>query len=390
MIANQIQNSKNNTLPTLTNENPESNESLECFKDMGNEFLKGVWVPYMDLDVHECEDTQNAFKDKFDKIVKSAKGHGLNTLIVHIRSHSDAIYPSKIFPWSHVLTGIQGQPQNFDPLKYMIETSHSNNLKFHAWINPLRVSSVSIPEKICTNNPCNSEAYKDKLIKHSGGIIYNPAYPEVRELVCSGVKEVVQNYEIDAIHFDDYFYPEIKNMTEKDSAYEKYTQKFANQDQLSLEDWRTNNINLLIKDVNKAIKDTKPNVKFGISPPGNLKKCKETGIDIPKWIDEEYIDYICPQIYWSLDFKAMPFERTLNCWKNITKNKNIKTYIGLALYKIGTTADENTWKNSEYILRNEYDLIKKNLLNGAVLYSWGYLDKPECQKELSNLSCALK
>ena len=348
-------------------------------------FLQGMWVPYIDLDVSKSENTQEAFEKNFLSIIETAKNHHINTLIVHVRSHGDALYPSKIFPISHILTGNQGENINFDPLKYMVKTAHENGLKFHAWINPLRISSVSVPEKICNSNPSKSELFKDKLLKHQGGLIYNPAYPEVRKVVCDGVRELAENYRVDAIHFDDYFYPEQENMMSEDMAYQTY--KKSNQ---NLEDWRKENINLLIKEVHDTIKNTNPDIEFGISPPGNTEKCLKTGIDIQTWLTEGYVDYLCPQIYWSLEFADMPFEKALGDWINLTKNSTTKLYIGLALYKACTDADCGTWKNDENILAKELDLIHKNNIKGTIFYSANYFEKLKNTNEIKYLDEKLK
>ncbi|MDO4200182.1 MAG: family 10 glycosylhydrolase [Clostridia bacterium] len=358
--------------------------------EINHSFLQGMWVPYIDLDVSKSKNTKEAFEKRFQSIVETAKNHNINTLIVHVRSHSDALYPSKIFPTSHILTGVQGENINFDPLKYMVETAHANNLKFHAWINPLRISSVSVPEKICNSNPCKSKAFGDKLIKHQGGLIYNPAYPEVRKLVCDGVKEIADNYNIDAIHFDDYFYPEPENMLSEDNAYQHYIKNSFGKSVQNLEDWRKENINLLIKEVHSTIKNVNPNIEFGISPPGNTEKCSKTGIDISAWLKEGYVDYLCPQIYWSLKFAEMPFEKALNNWINLTQNNPVKLYVGLALYKACTDADCGTWENDQSVLAKELDLVHQNNASGTMIYSANYFEKLKHTEEIKYLDEKLK
>lgn len=357
-----------------------------------NSFLQGMWVPYIDLDISKGENTtKEAFEKRFQEIVATAKNHNINTLIVHVRSHSDALYPSKIFPTSHILTGQQGETISFDPLKYMVETAHKNDLKFHAWINPLRISSISVPEKISDSNPCKSELFKDKLISHQNGLIYNPAYPEVRKLVCDGVKEIVENYDIDAVHFDDYFYPELENMIYEDNAYQEYIKSHTgDHTTLKIEDWRKENINSLIKEVHDTIKSVNPNIEFGVSPPGNTEKCSKTGVDIYTWIKEGYVDYLCPQIYWSLEFADMPFEKALGDWTRIAKNSPVKLYVGLALYKACTDADCGTWQNDRKILAKEFDLVRKNDLKGIMLYSANNFERLCTTQEIEYLDEKLK
>ncbi len=364
-------NSQSDTSNSKTNEQISQSGSQPNTSSGGK--MIGVWVPYLDLDINSLTNTEKKFQEKFQNIINVSKNHGMDTLIVHVRSHSDAMYPSKIFPWSHLLTGTQGVNPGFDPLSYMIKTSHENGLKFHAWINPLRIQTKTIPKKLSDNNPYFKLGSQKYFINHTDGICCNPAYAEVRKLVVDGVKEIVQNYDVDGIHFDDYFYPEEKNLTSADCAYEEYLK--SSEKKLSLQDWRKKNINILVKEVYEAVKSTNSKTLFGISPAGNIKKCDEAGADVKLWASGgNYVDYLCPQIYWSTDYTVMPFEKTAGEWKNILKNSNVKIYSGLALYKAGTDLDNGTWKNRSDILASEFKILEKLNYNGLVLYSWSYLN----------------
>ncbi|MBR0423362.1 MAG: family 10 glycosylhydrolase [Clostridia bacterium] len=342
-----------------------------------NSYMIGVWIPYLDLNINDSENTEEKFKNKFDEIIKVSKENKANTLIVHVRSHGDAMYKSKYFPWSHILTGTQGQDPGFDPLEYMVKTCHENNLKIHAWVNPLRIKLPSNPNELCSSNPYFKLSKEKYFIKNKGSLYYNPSYPEVRELIVNGIKEIVQNYNVDAIHIDDYFYPE--GDCEILEQFDGITKKEA--------------INLLIKEIYSAVKNEKPIVQFGISPPGNLKKCDLVGADIKTWVENSgFVDYICPQIYWSTDFDEMPFEATAKNWKELFKsNNNTKLYCGLALYKAGSDlADKGTWKSKNNILSKEFKICKNLGFNGIMIYSWSFL-KSECAKaELENLLNELK
>lgn len=353
-------------------------------------FAKGAWISFMDLDVHQCDNTEEAFKRNYDSYIEKAKKHNLDYIVVHVRSHSDALYPSKIFPWSHIFTGTQGASQNFDPLKYAVDEAHKNGLKFHAWVNPLRISSASAPNQICEANPYNSEPYRSKVIDYKTGKIANPAYPEVRKLIVDGIKEVVENYDVDAIHLDDYFYPE-EDVYSMDFAYQEYVSKCIDESPMSAEQWRIYNINLLVKEISEAIKSLKSHVEFGISPPGVLEKCKKVGADISEWVTKGYVDYICPQIYWSLDFDVMPFEGTLKRWENIISGNQVKMYVGLAAYKAGSKeADAKTWSSRNDILATEYDIVKRHSLDGITLFSLKCMDEPQRATEIFNLDKKLK
>lgn len=317
----------------------------------------GLWVPYMSLDFSKSLNTEQDFKSGFQEIIEKAKLFNVNNLYVIVRSFSDAMYPSEIYPWSSLLTGVQGKNPGFDPLKYMIEVSHNNNIKFHAWINPLRVklmdSSKIIPDK--------SLFYKfdeKYLIKSSNGkACLNPKYQEVRDLVTQGIKEIAENYNVDGIHFDDYFYPTEDCFMVSDS-----------------ESCKKESVSLLLEQVHNSVKSINPKIKFGISPSGNPRLCAKGGLDIEKICNEGLVDYICPQIYWSLENKILPFEKVAKYWKDVVSKTNTNLYAGISLYKLGTDADGNTWNNDEDILKKEVEILENLGYKETILYSLNQLD----------------
>ena len=352
-------------------------------KDISHEeSMRAVWVSYLEFNISSEKNTEKAFKDKFSKIIEDSKKHKINTLIVQVRAFSDSLYKSNIFPWSHILTGEQGKDPNFDPLKYMIEESHKNGIKLHAWINPFRVKLKENPKALSKNNPYYKFDKDKHFINHSSGICFNPAYEKVRNLIIEGVKEIVKNYSVDGIHFDDYFYPE----NGKDIAYEEHCKENPNNHMSELV-WRKNNVNMFIRKTYSEIKKINPNVIFGISPAGNINNCYRVGADVKRWLSEKgYVDYLVPQIYWSLNFKLAPFEKIAKNWKDIHKNKNIKLYGGLALYKIGTNLDLGTWKcQRNNILASESKILKKLGYSGYVLFSYRFLNMPVTKSEIQNL-----
>ncbi len=363
--------------------NAKSTSQSSSINTTKNRPMRGVWISYIDLKMGAHPNPEKAFKLKFDNMVATAKKNGINTLFVHVRPFGDSFYPSNVFPWSHCLTGTQGQIPGFDPLKYMIKKAHASGLEFHAWINPFRISINNIPDKLSKSNPYYSLGAKKYFIKYENGICYNPAYSKIQNLIINGIKEIVEKYNIDGIHFDDYFYPTSNDATLKDMAYKNYRKKGG---KMGIHQWRMKNVNTFIKKTYKSIKDIKPNVKFGISPSGNVNNCYSMGADVKTWCSEKgYIDYICPQIYWSPNFQVMPFEKTAKAWKNLVKNQNINLYCGLALYKVGTDADNGTWKEKNNILANEFKISKKLKYNGVVLYSYGQLCSKITKKEIKNL-----
>ena len=254
------------------------------------ETLVGVWVPYFSLSTPEG--TQEAFEANYKKIADTALEKGINAMFVHVRPFSDSLYPSQCFPWSHILTGTQGQDPGFDPLQFMIDYTHSLGMEFHAWINPMRVKTSETPSTLADSNPYVQlgEEYPSYFMEYDGGVYLNPAYPYVRSLIADGAAEIAANYDVDGIHFDDYFYPSQDTALDS-AAYEAYTQSV--EQPLSLAEWRKDNVNAMVAEVYNAIKEVKPEVVFGISPQGNIKNDEAMGADVKTWAAVPgYEDYL--------------------------------------------------------------------------------------------------
>ena len=354
--------------------------------------MRAVWVPFMELNMYGGEDLEKRFQEKFDKIIKVSKEHGMNTLIVHVRSHGDAMYPSNIFPWSHLLTGTQGEDPGFDPLTYMVTAAHEAGLQFHAWINPLRVQVNGTPKELCKENPYekwrndDDKGNDDWVLDYEKDKYYNPAVPQVRAKIIEGVKEIVANYAVDGIHFDDYFYPTSETEYDKKS-YDAYCKQIEEGGSpLSLMDWRKTNINTLISGVYSAIKEINPNVVFGISPQGNISNDNNMGADVATWGGKKgYVDYLCPQIYVNFDHPLLPFDDTIKQWREMVSCEDIKLYAGIGVYKAGSDADDGTWKESNDILKKEIEYSREVGCDGFMLYSWEYLDNPQTEEEIANV-----
>lgn len=345
--------------------------------------MLGLWVPYMSLETKEG--TQKAFEQNFKEIVAQAKEIKVNNLFVHVRAFSDALYQSDYYPWSHLVTGTQGKDPGFDPLQFMIEEAHENGMKLHAWINPLRVRTTATPEVLSEDNPYSqlSESNPYYFMNVDGAIYLNPAYQEMRGLICDGAVEIAKKYDVDGIHFDDYFYPE--NVGDGDSeAYESYCENTDNP--LSIEDWRTANINTMVSGVYRELKAVKPELPFGISPQGNIGNNKGLGADVYAWCSTKgYIDYIMPQIYFSYDNPALGFTDCLEDWLEIDKHEDLKMYIGLGLYKAGTDSDGGTWENSSDTIARQIEDVGKTDCDGVVLFDSGSLTAEAASAEVASI-----
>lgn len=355
-----------------------------------DEEMRGVWVSYMELSMeNESSKTQKAFEDKFTEIAEKCRNSGFNTLIVQVRPFCDALYKSSYFPWSHILTGTQGENPQYDALQIMCNICKENNLKIHAWINPYRVSSNETPKKLSDNNPYikNSEIG----IKTDNGIFLDPSNETAQQLISDGVKEIAENYDVDGIQFDDYFYPTEDESFDK-KQYEVYIEKYGKENSMSLDNWRMQNVNTLICKVYRTIKSVDSSVEFGISPQGNIGNNDGLYADVKSWCTcKGFADYICPQIYFSLENPALTFEDCLDSWTSLDFDENVKLYVGLGGYKAGNGEyDEETWLLSDSILADEYDILRNNKsVRGFILYSYSCLEDDTAKKEINNLINAL-
>lgn len=345
--------------------------------------MAAVWVPYMSL--------ADLSEEKIDKIIADCKALGANAIVFHVRPFGDALYKSQYFPWSHLVGGEQGRAPEFDPLEYIISKAHAQNLAVHAWINPFRIRSESgkTPAKLSELNQAriwleDDIAENDHfVIEYNSGLYYNPGEDAVRKLIVDGVREIVENYNIDGIHFDDYFYPANDAKFDDSVSYERYKNAGGSR---SLLEWRTENVNTLIREVYSAVKEADKNCVFGISPQGNIQNCLNMGADVYEWCaNEGYIDYICPQIYWSFEHKIKPFAETCEEWRNIIKVENISLYVGLALYKAGSEADNGQWLASDDIIARQIEYLRNTKTSGFFIYSYEYLSKEQTAREVENI-----
>ena len=348
-------------------------------KPAQNEEMRGLWVTYMELNMASSADkSEKAFRARFEAIAQKAETLKFNTIIAQVRPFCDALYNSKYFPHSHILSGTQGKSPGYDALRIMCEICKKHKLKIHAWINPYRVTLNETPDELADNNPYITD--ESLCLETESGIILDPSNEKARELILRGIEEIVSGYEVDGIQFDDYFYPE--NIEGLDS--EQYAES---QSPLSIEDWRKNNVNKLIAEAYLTVHKADKNILFGISPQGNLKNNEKLSADVVSWCTVNgYVDYICPQIYFSPTNPKLTFGDSLEEWCGLEFAENVKLYIGLAGYKANSEADDGTWQNSNDILSQEFDVCKNNAkVSGIMLYSYASLDDDEKSDEINNL-----
>lgn len=331
-----------------------------------------VFISYIDYSYLKGKD-ENILKEEINKMVLNIKENNFNGIILQVRAFSDAIYYSKIFSPSLYIVNNENDKLKLDILDYFIKLSHENNIKLIAWINPYRIRSNNDISSISGNNIVN-KYLNTSSVEIKNGIYFNPAKDEVLDLIIKGVLEIVKNYDVDGILYDDYFYPS-KTCDLKD--YELYkTQGGTN----SLEDFRRDNINKLIRKTYEKIKEVNSDVLFGISPSGNMNNNYNAEyLDINYLIENKIVDFIMPQIYYGFDNTNLPFVNTVNSWSNLVKDTNIKFYVALALYKSGledkyAKTGINEWINNNDIISKQI-IVSRNTYNyeGFSIFRYDYL-----------------
>lgn len=319
-------------------------------------------------------------KKEFIQLLDMHKKNGLNAVVVQIRPVADAFYPSQLEPWSEFLSGKQGLPPNpfYDPLEFMILQTHLRGMEFHAWINPYRAvfntaTSSIAPAHITKIHP---EWFIDYGDATRTTRYFNPGIPEARAFVTEVIRDIVKRYEVDGIHFDDYFYPyRVAGKVFPDgAAYTKYGRG------LDLEQWRRSNVDTIIVMLSKAIHQEKPWVKFGISPfgvwrnqskdprgsntQGGQTNYDDLYADILLWLEKGWIDYVAPQLYWEIGHEKADFLTLLDWWSKNTYGKHC--YIGIGIYRAGSNA---AWKDPKQLPRMIGQMRNTPNIHGAIYFS---------------------
>ncbi len=319
---------------------------------------RGIFISYIDYSYMLKNKNENEIKENINEIVKNLKANKFNLIILQVRPFADAIYESNVFLSSRMIVKNEGDKLPIDILKYFIETAHKNDIELHAWINPYRIRSNNNIKDISSLNSWYQWLDEDNTnIEISDkGIYFNPASEEVLKLILTGVEELVKNYDIDGILYDDYFYP-TKTIDLKE--YEAYKKDNGKQ---TISEFRVNNINKLIKETYKIIKKNNNSVLFGISPAGNISNnLNNEYLDIKHILSQKnYVDYIMPQIYFGFNNETLPFITTLDMWSDLITNENVKLYVALALYKSGLEDKYAGNGIKEWIENN--DIIKKQII----------------------------
>ena len=340
---------------------------------------RAVWVSYLEFAEMDFS-SESAFRADATALMDNCLSLGLNTVIAQVRPFGDALYRSSLFPWSHLCTGVQGQDPGFDPLNVLLTEAHARGLSLEAWVNPYRLrSSASMPPAIAENSLLNT--HPEWVCTVNEGAYLNPAIPEASDYVVQGVAELVQNYAVDGIHFDDYFYPTT------DAAVDAV--QFAASGAADLAAWRRQNVTALVAQVYRTVKAADPTLRFGISPQGNPDNDRnEQYTDLSVWLTasgaDAVVDYLCPQIYWGYGYTLssgstrFAFENITAEWLALPRAESTALYFGLGAYRVGVgdggaNADSvSQWCTGSALARQVTDLRSAGA-GGWALYRYGSL-----------------
>ncbi|MFJ5450717.1 glycoside hydrolase family 10 protein [Pectobacterium carotovorum] len=395
---------------------PPAKQPLPAKSQQNKEPMRGVWLatvsrldwpPIASVNASSpairITQQQDALKGKLDKL----KSLGINTVFFQVKPDGTALWPSKILPWSDMLTGNIGEEPGYDPLQFMLDEAHKRGMKVHAWFNPYRVSVNTKPSTVTELNSTLSQNPASVFVLHRDWIrtagdrfVLDPGIPEARSWITSTVAEVVARYPIDGVQFDDYFYAESSgSMLNDGETFKKYGQGFG-----SKADWRRHNTQLLIEQVSRTIKQLKPEVEFGVSPAGVWRNRShdaagsdtrgaaaydEAYADTRLWVQQGLLDYIAPQIYWPFARDAARYDVLAKWWADVVKPTNTRLYIGVALYKVGEPSkNEPDWTINGGVpeLKKQLDLNESMpQINGTILFRENYLNQPQTQEAVNYL-----
>lgn len=355
-----------------------------AFSQPTHEF-RGVWIATVDNIDWPPKGVYTVYSQKLEFIrqLDMHQRNGMNAVIVQVRPAADAFYPSTLEPWSQWLTGVQGRAPSpfYDPLQFMIEESHKRGLEFHAWLNPYRANFNVRSASIASNHI--TRVHPDWFVTYGDTKYFDPGNKQAQQHVVNVVKDIVRRYDIDAIHMDDYFYP--YRIAGKE--FPDYTSYKISGTTLLREDWRRSNVDSIIKALNTVIKKEKPYCKFGISPfgvwrnkdrdpEGSNTKAGQTNYDdlyadILLWLEEGWIDYVAPQLYWEIGHKLADYQELINWWSLHSYGRHV--YIGHGIYRSGER--NAAWKNPKE-LPNQLKLLRQYpSVQGSIYFSSKSFDR---------------
>lgn len=350
------------------------------------DYVKAIWITQYELSDALLDEENNqrdgeSFGGIISSVLENIKSMGFNTVIIQMRPNCDSMYDSELFAPSIYAVGEYGRQfdRKYDPIGITVDKAHELGLSVHAWINPMRAPRteeiLKIPENYVIKQWWNDDNVKDKyLAEYNGRSYLNIGYGTVRELIVNGAFEIIDKYNVDGLHIDDYFYPTTDIYFDKE-AYEE------NGNGMPLGDWRRNNVDTLVRSLYNAVKEKDENMLFGISPAADIKENRETlYADVEKWSrNKGFADYICPQIYFGFDHETKPFVATLKKWYETVDADVVDLIIGLTFEKALTGYDpwagesgKDEWSKNKDIVKRSYEtVLQHENCCGICVFSYG-------------------
>ena len=355
------------TTEAMTIQKPQTKESN----------IHAVWLTYSEIGSLVKGRSEVEYREALEDVFYNLTENKINTVFYQCRAFCDSFYKSDIFPASKYITA-DTRILTLDPLEIFLGMAEDKGISVHCWVNPYRVSYDNKLENLPQASPVRRLYKEDKasLLICENGIFLNPAHSESRRLVLDGIREILEKYKVKGIHFDDYFYPEAEDINDM-SLYKKYKSQGG---ELSLSEWRRENVNALVSGVYSLVKSFGDDMVFSISPSADIEKCRNVFYcDVEKWCrDEGFADYIIPQIYFGFQNESMPFESVLEEWEELACEGSVQLVCGLAAYKSGVEdsnagSGKNEWLQNVNILSRQYEqVLRSPLWQGFALFSYSY------------------
>ena len=347
--------------------------------------MRGVWVSSVaNIDYPSQQGlSADQLKSEADTILNNIAAMGLNTVFLQVRPSADALYQSALFPWSRYVSGTAGQAPDgdFDVLAYWVEGAHSRGLQLHAWLNPYRITRNGKEELDALPETSPAKQHPEWVVEYESNYYFNPGLPAVQQLVVDGAAEIVRNYDVDGIHLDDYFYPGTD--FNDAAAYARYGEDFDD-----IGDWRRDNVNTLIASLDETVHAINPELSFGVSPAGiwdnkadnpkgsdtnGRSSYREIYCDSVEWVKRGTVDYICPQLYWSIGYEIADFEVLVDWWQDIVSTSDVALYIGIGAYRAAEAEPGDVWYGTAELER-QLDMLDNSIdIQGEVFFSYASL-----------------
>jgi len=358
--------------------------SVFCIPTNADIGFRGAWIATVaNIDWPSVEAVGNDSLQQAEMrwILDSLESIGINAIIFQVRPTADALYKSELEPTSHWLTGEQGSTLTWDPLEWTISEAHKRKMEVHVWLNPYRVNLAKMDTSLIAPDHIWRK-HREWFCEYNKQWYFDPGQPITREWICTVVQDIVDRYDIQAIHMDDYFYPYPSGKLElpDSETFARYPRGFTD-----IKEWRRDNVNLAIQAISETIRECKDSVQFGISPFGVWRNASvdpsgsatQAGItnyddlyaNIRLWIKNGWIDYVLPQLYWEIGKKVADYEVLAHWWANEVRGAKCKLYIGMAPYRLENASPKTAWGNGNEIERQM--LLNRTIpeITGECFYS---------------------